>query len=331
MSKFEDDVTRNRANVNARWEKTKKCRMCGKRFQFKRKNQVYCADPCSSFLQRMEMKRERAEARALEVAQRNALGCSVKQCSKSIFARGLCQVHYGAEVKGDRSSNTCIGPMCDRPIQYKSTGLCNYHQRQFLKVKTIEKLKPLRVQRRKGEDLPPCSFESCERQSTGMKMMLCSAHYDQYRNGKELRPIRERLKQQSATCRVEGCDLKPKRKNLCGTHISRLERSGEEGLDLPIGYKGIPEFSARTKTREGYIFMWDRNRMKNVAEHRFVMEEFLGRQLENDENVHHINGDRADNRIENLELWSSSQPSGQRVQDKVAWAKEILKRYGKNY
>lgn len=36
---------------------------------------------------------------------------------------------------------------------------------------------------------------------------------------------------------------------------------------------------------------------------------------------------RADNRIENLELWSVAQPKGQRKEDKVAYAVEILRRY----
>ncbi|MFD9069181.1 HNH endonuclease [Streptomyces lasiicapitis] len=66
----------------------------------------------------------------------------------------------------------------------------------------------------------------------------------------------------------------------------------------------------------------------HILEHILIMSQYLGRPLLAGENVHHRNGVRGDNRLENLELWSRRQPSGQRIADKVAWAKEILELYG---
>ena len=59
------------------------------------------------------------------------------------------------------------------------------------------------------------------------------------------------------------------------------------------------------------------------------MQNHIGRALHRHEIVHHVfEGSRQDNRIENLQLWSTSHPPGQRVTDKIAWAVDFLSQYG---
>lgn len=65
-----------------------------------------------------------------------------------------------------------------------------------------------------------------------------------------------------------------------------------------------------------------------IFEHRVVMERLIGRPLRPEENVHHRNGIKDDNRPGNLELWCKGQPAGQRVEDKVAWCRAFLAEYG---
>jgi hypothetical protein len=97
-------------------------------------------------------------------------------------------------------------------------------------------------------------------------------------------------------------------KELYSPLLKPGERRHKFGTITPDGYRMIPVNG------------------KKRAEHRVVMEEHLGRTLLPEETVHHKRG-KAENDIENLELWNTSHPAGQRVSDLIEWAEELLHQY----
>jgi hypothetical protein len=159
---------------------------------------------------------------------------------------------------------------------------------------------------------------------------LCKTHYQRTIRGIDLNLPFRRV-DPGRPCSVKGCPEPMKAKDLRLFHYERSRRGTP--LDAPrmrrrntwkphgdgwfIGGNG---YVCRSKIRAD-------GARRVEYQHRTVMEEILARPLLPEENVHHKNGDRIDNRPENLELWTRSQPSGQRVVDKVAWAREILEMY----
>lgn len=88
-------------------------------------------------------------------------------------------------------------------------------------------------------------------------------------------------------------------------------------------------------TKSGYVKIYlpdhsNTDRNGYVLEHVLVMSDYLKRPIQDKETIHHKNGVRSDNRLENLELWSTHHAFGQRAEDLVVYAKEILEKYN-NY
>lgn len=121
-------------------------------------------------------------------------------------------------------------------------------------------------------------------------------------------------KKAGPTCKTDGCSL-PVRLNRKGWSMGWCEGhwKANTGGFRPVG--------SRYVNRDGYVVVKCEDG-RIVGEHRVVMEQHLGRPLKRGETVHHVNGIRDDNRIENLELWYSPQPYGQRVEDLLRYAVE---------
>jgi len=163
-----------------------------------------------------------------------------------------------------------------------------------------------------------CQGPECSRPARAKN--LCEAHAEQVRRGAELTPLR--TSRAARGCKEPGCDYPHEAHGYCSTHYNYATGRGE-----------IPTSTRNRRIRkDGYAAVWAPGHSEAqvsgyALEHRVVMSEILGRPLYPGENAHHLNGVRDDNRPENLELWVSSQPKGQRVEDLVAWAREILDRY----
>lgn len=112
--------------------------------------------------------------------------------------------------------------------------------------------------------------------------------------------------------------------------INLISHRKKKGKDLNAPRR---KSTGEWKNSQGYVIIYKKDHPNAfvsgcLPKHVFVMSEHIGRPLKKGENVHHINGIRDDNRIENLELWRRGQCTGQRLKEKLEWCKELLIEYG---
>ncbi len=215
----------------------------------------------------------------------------------------------------------CSFEGCGRP--HEARGYCHTHYAQVKRGKSPFKAI---TKRPAGSPSLHCEYVGCSNKSAYGAGGLCLTHRRQQKSGQSLRPVRPRARRcASAACSYATCERSARTEGLCSAHYNQKRR----GIELrPIR----PRTKKGWYNHHGYRYVIAHNHPNSdahgaIREHVLVMAEILKRPLLPHENVHHKNGDRADNRPENLELWSTSQPPGQRIEDKVAWAREILNLY----
>lgn len=254
--------------------------------------------------------------------------CSITGCEGEIKARGLCDKHYlrakragelelhsgpGAGRRSPEWSRTCAGVhVCGK--DECARGLCNTCYQVRRKDGELSLLPIVNA----GKN---CSVEGCKNGAQGLG--YCGTHYDRFKKYGDALGVAE--KRTGGPCATEGCSGVVVANGVCAACYARIKKYGHPGYAA----RHMRRFE-KVIDSNGYVRVpvpGPDGKVRRVPEHRQVMEQFLGRPIRKNENVHHKNGDRTDNRIQNLELWVTTQPAGQRPQDLMRWAREILKTY----
>ena len=272
--------------------------------------------------------------------------CKQSNCDRVVLAKGYCNTHYhrfrtnkdmDLPIRECRRSNpndpkrgeSCKHPGCNEPVA--NLGYCNIHYERDIYGRDMDS--PI-IRPRKSNPNNPKRGESCKHPKCDRPVLnlgWCKMHYTRHQRGEDMDMPYGGLRKLNANkpCKHSGCDRTKRYFGYCRMHYRRYKK----GIDMDAPVKQRCSIGTVKPSYGGYnkIKITDdlKPSTKNwVLEHRYIMEKHIGRKLYSNEIVHHINGIRNDNRIENLEFCIIKQPSGQRLIDRFNDAKEIIDTYG---
>lgn len=209
----------------------------------------------------------------------------------------------------------CQAADCVRGVYARD--YCERHYRQVLRTGQVH------------PDRAPadCSVPACGRKA--VTRGYCHGHYLRWSRTGDIKADVPLARPERDICKHPDCERGAHSAGYCRSHDRRRRLYGDPDggrpprIRSPGGHLSHGYWRVQIAPEERHL-----THGRSVElEHRVVMARHLGRALQRDEVVHHIDGDRLNNRLENLELWSTAQPKGQRVSDKVAFALNMLRRY----
>jgi hypothetical protein len=221
-------------------------------------------------------------------------------------------MHYARWRKGDQTIEAdsprsparprlateaaCSVDGCDKPV--KTRGWCQQHYMRWWKHGDPEVVYPDGAKRGRPRLATECSIEGCEKPGPYYRGW-CKGHY--WRWQKYGDPLGGWVRD---VCSVEGCDRPRNARGWCRMHYTRWQEHGEAGEAEP----------RKADAGRGYVNSSGYRTIAGRLQHRTVMEAALGRSLEPFETVHHINGDKLDNRLGNLQLRQGKHGKGVRFE-----------------
>lgn len=153
-----------------------------------------------------------------------------------------------------------------------------------------------------------CSIDNCNKDHRARG--YCAMHYCRWQAHGDPYKVTFVKTPRGPKCIVPDCSNKVRAKNLCEKHYCRWKKYGDTNERLiPSGPDSSNWKGGRHISKEGYVRI-SVPRGGYKLEHRLVMERKLGRQLLPTETVHHVNGNRADNRLSNLQLRKNAHGPG---------------------